>query len=51
MIFNLFKKKDNQSNQIQLHDVIVKIKKGKEKELYIGKILSISANGERYRIL
>lgn len=44
MIFNLFKKKDNQNNQIQLHDVSVKVKKGKEKELYIGKILSISAN-------
>lgn len=42
MIFNIFKKKVN--NQIALHNITVKIKKGKEKNLYIGKILSISAN-------
>ena len=42
MFFNLFKKRNE--NNIVLHDVTVKIKKGKEKELYIGEILSISAN-------
>lgn len=45
IISNLFKKKENnQFSKISLHDVSVKIKKGKEKNLYIGKILSISAN-------
>lgn len=44
-MFNFFRKK--KSNKIVLHDVNVKIKKGKEKKVYIGQILSISPNEGR----